>query len=117
MSDMIYSAVPRLSAEARIRDLCYELRCSNAFAASLCRVNPTVLSNALRGVKPLANEIGMNVLSTLTFLMQLSEALRPFVIPMSNAAETRDLIWRLQKAGVTPANVREGIAKILEGNQ
>src|SRR5260370_15695858 len=114
MTDNFY-AVPTLSAEARIRDLAYELRPSNAFVAALGKVNPTELSNALLGIKALDNQVASDLLATLTYLMQISEALRPFTIPMSNAKETRELIHQLQSAGVTPESVREGIEKILEG--
>ena len=113
--DIIYNANPRLSAEARIQDLSYELRCSQAFVAALGKINPTVLSNALRGVKTLPNETASELLATLTFLIQLVEAARPFTIPLSNAAETRELIFSLQKRGVTPDSVRAGISKITQG--
>jgi hypothetical protein len=113
--EIMSNALPRLSAEKRIADIAYELSASNSFCAALVGLNPTTLSNALRGIRALDNEVASELLATLTYLIQMSEAIRPFTIPMDNATETRELIHKLQKAGVKPESARECIAKILAG--
>ena len=115
MAETIQHALPSCSAEKRIVDLMHELNCSNTFGAALARINPTVLSNALRGIRQLENEIASELLETLNYLMEISENVRPFEIPLRNATEVRDLVWKLKKAGVTGETVREGISKITGG--
>ncbi len=115
MTNNFSVTLPRLSVENRLRDLSYELGVSNAFVAALGGIQPTTLSNAYRGIKALDNEVGQELQAQLVFLMQISEALRPFTIPMTNAAETRELIHSLQKVGVTPETVRLHISRLLEG--
>lgn len=117
ISDMnnFYNAIPRLSHEARAKDLAYELRVSNSFCAALVRLNPTVLSNALRGIKNLPNEVGQELVGTLMYLLQIAEASRPWTIPMENAVETRELINRLRKANVTPEKIRAAVANLMDG--
>jgi hypothetical protein len=110
----VYNALPRLSAESRIADLAYELKISNATCAALINLNPSTLSNALRGVRPLDSETASELLRTLTFLMQCNEAARPLqIIPMSNAAETRRVLDLLREAEVTPDKIRELVSKLL----
>jgi hypothetical protein len=109
--------LPRLSVEARLRDLQYELRVSSAFIATMGGILPQTLSNAYRGVKTLDNQVGQELLAKMVYLMQLAESLRPFHVDTINAAETRDLIERLQKDGISPASVREGIQRILAGKE
>jgi hypothetical protein len=116
MTENLHS-LPRLSVEARLRDLQYELRVSSAFVATLGSVLPQTLSNAYRGIRALDNLVGQELLADVTFLMQCSEALRPFEFPVRNAQETRELIDRLRKSGVTPETVRAGIQKILAGKE
>jgi len=108
------AALPRLSAENRLRQLQFELGVSAAFVSALGNLSPVTLSNAYRGVKRLDNEVAIELLETLRYLVEIADALRPwFSLPLKNAEETRKLVEQMRKAGVTPDKIGLVINKLL----
>ncbi len=110
------AALPLLSAENRLRQLQFELGISAAFVAALGKIQPTTLSNAYRGVKSLDNETAKELLTTLRYISDISDSLRPwFALPLKNAEETRTMVHSMQKAGITAEKVREAISNLMAG--
>jgi hypothetical protein len=111
------AALPKYSAEERLRGRQPQLGVSASFIATLGGIQASTLSNAYRGIKPLENEKATELLSLTAYLMELQDALKPFSCPLTNAAETRKLIDHLQKMGVTPEKIRAAISKLLAGEE
>jgi hypothetical protein len=112
------AALPRLSAENRLRQLQHELGVSAAFIAALADISPVTLSNAYRGVKSLDNDIATELLEIVRYLVEITDALRPwFALPLKNPNETRQLVDQLRDNGVTPEKIRAAISKLLAGEE
>lgn len=117
MTNIHQAALPKYSAETRLRDRQIQLGVSAAFVAALGGIQATTLSNAYKGIKSLENEKATELLDITYYLIELQDALKPFSCPLINAVETRKFIDRLQKTGVTPEKVRAAIGKLLAGDE
>jgi hypothetical protein len=78
-----------LSAEVRGPQLMRELNVSAAFVSVLCRIEPTRLSFAFRGLKPLTNEEGLRLTQTLVRLIEIRDSVAPLTIDLRSAANAR----------------------------
>jgi hypothetical protein len=78
-----------LSAEVRAPQLMRELGISNAFVSVLCRIEPTKLSFAFRGLKPLTNEEGLRLTQTLVRLTEIRDNVAPLTVDLRSAANAR----------------------------
>jgi hypothetical protein len=113
MNNFSHIALPKFSAEERLRNRQTQLGVSAAFIAALGNIQPTTLSNAYRGLKTLENEKATELLNLTAYLIEIMDALRPFSFPLNNAEETRTLINHLRDNAVTPEKIRTTISNLL----
>ena len=69
-----------LSAEVRAKKLMQDLGLRQSFVAAICDVGESQLSKAFRGMRELSNEEGLRLITTLTRLAALRDALSPLAI-------------------------------------
>jgi hypothetical protein len=101
-----------LSPENRAVPWLRDLGISNAFVSVLCEIEESKLSKALRKLKPLSNEEGLRLITTLNRLIELRDAVLPFVIDTKNPANARALLDAFE--GQDAATVRVRVSAIFE---
>jgi hypothetical protein len=99
-----------LSAENRALPLMRDLGCSNAFLAMLTRIEETKLSRAMRLLKPLSNDEGLRLISTLTRLVELRDALRPLCVDLKDPVNARRILDQFEE--MDEAQVRERVSEL-----
>jgi len=101
-----------LSAENRAIPLLRDLGCSNAFISVVCRIEESRLSRALRLLRPLSNDEGLRLITTLTRLIELRDAVKPLTLDLRDPAQARQTVDAFE--GMDEAQVRERISKLFE---
>jgi hypothetical protein len=85
-------AFTALSAEVRARDLMQSLGISAAIVAILTNIEPSKLGFALRRIKPLTNEDGLRLTTTLNRLLEVRDAIRPFSLDLRDPEMTQQIL-------------------------
>jgi hypothetical protein len=101
-----------LSAENRARDMMREIGVSAAVIAVLIRIEASKLSLALRRLRPLSNEEGLRLTTTLNRLLEVRDAIRPFSLDLKDPEMTAQLLSAFE--GMDAAAIHEKIRGVVE---
>jgi hypothetical protein len=101
-----------LSPEVRAADLMDSLKVRQDFVSAYCDIEPTKLSRALKGKRDLGTVEGQRLVNDLTRLLQVSQAITPFSVNLTDARETRRLVDALD--GMDFATIQHKVAQVFE---
>ena len=88
------------------------LRVRQDFVGAYCGIEATKLSRALKGTRDLSPEEGKRLVNDLTRLLEISHAITPFFVNLTDARETRRLVDALD--GMDFATIQHKVAQVFE---
>ena len=86
------------------------LRVRQDFVGAYCGIEATKLSRALKGTRDLSPEEGKRLVNDLTRLLQVSQAITPFFVNLTDAREARQLVDALE--GMDFATIQHKVAQV-----
>jgi len=107
-------AFASLSPESRAPVLMRDLSIGNAYVSALTGIEETRLGKALRQIKELPAEEGRRLIETLLRLIELRDAIFPFVVDSKNPTNARAILDAFE--GVESETIRMRVAGLFESD-
>jgi hypothetical protein len=101
-----------LCHENRAKDLMRELGISAAVVAIVCRVEASKLNMALRHLRELSNEEGLRLTSTLSRLLEIRDAIRPFALDLKDPKMVTEILNAFED--LDSAEIHQKVRAVLE---
>jgi transcriptional regulator with XRE-family HTH domain len=102
-----------LDAVNRLRERRAALGVSSAFLARLGGVSATAMSDYLRGLRRLGNEVELRLLNITHDMALYIEASKPFHFPLDDADATERLIEHFKANGITAEQLQQEISRLV----